>query len=62
MDGGLPPGFQKGTLFLLTKLAVIPTFMMNLAENGPFLAAFRQFLDNLSLMFMENLPKRDPFF
>ena len=32
MDGGLPPGFQKATLFKLPKLAFIPTFMMIFGE------------------------------
>ena len=45
MDGGLPPGFHKGTLFSLPKLAVIPTFMTNLAEKHPFLIILHQFLE-----------------
>ena len=59
MDGGLPPGFQKGTLFQLQKLAVIPTFMMNFGGKPPIFAIFRQFLDNPPL-FKENLLKKGP--
>ena len=40
MDGGLPPGFQKGTLFLLQKLAVIPTFFMNFGGKRPIFGTF----------------------
>ena len=58
MDRGLPPGVQKGTLFKLPKLAVIPTFMMNFGGKRP-MAIFHQFLD-IPPMFMENLPKKGP--
>ena len=40
MEGGLPPGFQKGTFFQLPKLAVIPTFMMNFGGKPPILCYF----------------------
>ena len=40
MDGGLPPGFQKGTLFQLPKLAGIPTFMMNFGGKPPIFDYF----------------------
>ena len=33
MNGGLPPSFQKATLFLLLTVAVIPIFMINFGGN-----------------------------
>ena len=44
MDGGLPPGFQKGTLFQSPKVVVIPTYMMNFGGKRPiFLLFFANF-------------------
>ena len=35
MDEGVPHGFQKGSIFLLPTVAVIPTFMMNFGRKLP---------------------------
>ena len=40
MDGGLPPVFQKATLFQLPLVAVIPTFMMNFGGKLPIFDNF----------------------
>ena len=37
MDGGLPPGFKKVTLFQLPTVAVILTFTMNFGGKLPML-------------------------
>ena len=36
----MPPGFQKGTLFQLPKLAVMPSFMMNFGGKPPISLLF----------------------
>ena len=61
MDGGLPPVFQKATLFWLPTAAITPTFMMNLGGKLPIFDNFCQFLENPP-MFKENLPKKGPLF
>ena len=61
MDGGLPPGIQKATLFELPTVAAIPIFMMNFGGKLPIFDNFCQFLGNPP-MFKENLPKKRPLF
>ena len=40
MDGGLPPGFEKGTLVQSPKIAVISTCMMNFEGKLPIFCYF----------------------
>ena len=55
------PVFRKVPSSNYRKLQSYPLLWWILAENHPFVAIFRQFLDNPPL-FMENLPKKGPLF
>ena len=61
MDGSLPPGYQKATLFELPTVAVLPTFMMNFCGKIPIFTISCGFLKNPPV-FKENLPKKGPLF
>ena len=59
MDGGVPSGFQKATLFYLRKLALfLPAFLFPMTENYQF-ALFYQFQLHRS-SFKEDLPQNEP--
>ena len=55
------PVFRKVPSSNYRNLRTYPLLWWNLAENHPFFAIFRQFLDNPPL-FKENLPKKGPLF
>ena len=59
MDGGLPPGFQQTTLFLLPTVAVILVFMMNFGGKMPIFYNCLPISGNPPML-KENLPKKGP--
>ena len=59
MDGGLPPGFQKATLFQFSAVAVLTSFMMNFGGKLPIFDNFYQCLETHPCL-RKICRKRDP--